>query len=319
MAVTDLSPPPQKQDPKFDNWMYRLWLRARASVDFATIGATSPILATTGTGTIGLSHATSGVVAGTYGGASAIPVMVVNTYGHVTSGTTTAFVVAGTSVTGADLSLTSPIIFSTGTGTNILLRSANIAHATSGITPGTYGGASSIPQVVVDTYGHVTAINTFAPAAGSALTLGTRVITTSGTQALFSGIASGAKLVQVAFDNFSMSGTGHTLVQLGDAGGIEANAYQSLGAGAGLTATSTAGFLLYMNAATGTFVGRMDLMLQNSAAFTWVEAINGYYPSASAVAQGAGVKSLSAELTQLRVISSGTDTFDAGSINILYG
>ena len=299
--ATELPPPPRKEDARFDNWVFTLWKRAVAALVSGGVGVTAPITITTsGTGTINIGHGTSGVVTGTYGGTAGVSRVTVDTYGHITA------------AANLPLQATTPILVGSNAGT------FTWGHSTSGAIPGTYGGATSIPQVVVNTYGHVTALNTFAISPGSSPALGTRVITTSGTQALFSGIASGAKFVQVAFDNFSMSGTGHALVQLGDAGGIEATAYQSLGAGAGLTATSTAGFLLYMNAATGTFVGRMDLMLQNSAAFTWVEAINGYYPSASALAQGAGVKSLSAELPQLRVISSGTDTFDAGSINILY-
>ena len=41
MAVEDLSPPPKKEDAKFDNWLYRLWKRARVSVDYTVIGATA--------------------------------------------------------------------------------------------------------------------------------------------------------------------------------------------------------------------------------------------------------------------------------------
>ena len=64
---------------------------------------------------------------------------------------------AGTSGIGFDqLAAASPIVISTGTAT------MTWSHATSGVTGGTYGGSASIPQVVVNTYGHVTAVNTFA-------------------------------------------------------------------------------------------------------------------------------------------------------------
>ena len=159
MAVTDLPPPPVKQDPKFDNWMFRLWKRARNAVEYTIIGATAPILATTGTGTIGISHSTSGAIPGTYGAAGSVPVLVVDTYGHVTSGTTTAIAIAGTNVTGTDLVVSAPL---TGTATNALLRSGTIGHGTSGAIPGTYGNGGNVSQVIVDTYGHVTSGTTVA-------------------------------------------------------------------------------------------------------------------------------------------------------------
>ena len=140
MAVTDLSPPPQKQDPKFDNWMYRLWLRARASVDYGVIGATSPIVATSGTGTVGISHAVSGVTPGTYGGASAIPQIVVNTHGHVTSvgtfaagassGELSNFITGGTTTMGTYASRVYAAILTIGTDGGLLVPStSNVAIA----------------------------------------------------------------------------------------------------------------------------------------------------------------------------------------------
>lgn len=170
--ATDLPPPPRKEDARFDNWVFTLWKRAVAALVSGGVGATSPITITTsGTGTINLGHGTSGVVTGTYGSQSRIPIFAVNTWGHLTLATSSDVAIAGTAVTGADLSLTSPIIFGTGTGTNILLRSALIAHATSGAIPATYGNQSSVPILTVNTYGHVTVATSSAiNIAGTAVT-----------------------------------------------------------------------------------------------------------------------------------------------------
>ena len=161
MAVEDLSPPPKKEDAKFDNWMYRLWKRARVSVDYTVVGATDPILATTGTGTIGISHATSGVIPGTYGGTLGLPQVVVNTYGHV---------IAGTSF---PLQATTPVLIGSNAGTYTW------GHATSGVTTGTYGAAGIIAAVSLDTYGHVRAVTTFAVAAAGTDVTGADVVGTS--------------------------------------------------------------------------------------------------------------------------------------------
>ena len=168
MASIDLSPPPKKDQDKFDSWMYRLWTKIRSSLTTADVSATAPIVISTGVGTLGFSHSTSGVTPGTYGGASSVPQVVVNTYGHVTSVSTFAIAqtTSGTAITGANLTLTPPLIFPSGTGTNVLLRAASIAHATSGATPGTYGGTAGVPQFVVDTYGHVSSVSSVPPKMG---------------------------------------------------------------------------------------------------------------------------------------------------------
>lgn len=155
------------------------------------ITLTTPIIFASGTGTnavlraVSIAHATSGIVPGTFGSASVIPQVIVNTYGHVTGVNTLNVAIGGTAVTGADLTLTTPLIYASGTGTNILLRAASIAHATSGIVPGTFGAANVMTQHVVTTYGHVTAINTFALAGtnvtGGDITLTTPIIFASGT------------------------------------------------------------------------------------------------------------------------------------------
>jgi hypothetical protein len=164
-----LGPPPKKADERFDNWVFRLWKRAFGALDSGDIGVTAPITVTTsGTGTLNIGHGTSGAVTGTYGSQSRIPILAVDTYGHITLATSSDVAIAGTSITGSDLTVSSPL---TGTATNALLRSGTIGHGTSGAIPGTYGSLSSVPIFAVNTWGHVVLATASAIAiAGTAVT-----------------------------------------------------------------------------------------------------------------------------------------------------
>jgi hypothetical protein len=152
-VATALPPPPRKEDQRFDNWVFTLWKRAVGALVSGGVGATAPITITTaGTGTVNIGHGASGVVTGTYGSQSQIPIVAVDTYGHITLATSSAVAVSGTNITGDDLTVLSPL---TGTATNALLRAGTIGHETSGVIGGTYGSQSSIPVVVVNTWGHL--------------------------------------------------------------------------------------------------------------------------------------------------------------------
>lgn len=150
---------------------------------------------------------------------------------------------------------------------------------------------------------------------------GTSQASTSGTSIDFTGIPSWVKRITVMFKDVSTSGTSNMLVQLGDSGGIENTGYLSSGAlyQAGVTiTTSTAGFLINNNIAANTLAGTMQLFTLDSGT-TWVAS--GVF-SSSGTGQNqmtGGSKSTSATLDRIRITTvNGTDTFDAGSINILY-
>ena len=152
------------------------------------------------------------------------------------------------------------------------------------------------------------------------LVLGTEQATTSGTSIDFTGIPSGTKRITLQFAGVSTDGTDEMIVQLGDTGGFEATAYSSGSydiAGAAL-ATGTAGFVIATDAVADTIHGTMVLTLENSANFTWISTHN-LLELATSIFVGGGSKSLSAELTQIRLTTTGgTDNFDAGAVNILY-
>jgi hypothetical protein len=149
------------------------------------------------------------------------------------------------------------------------------------------------------------------------------VVTASGTAVDFTGIPSWVKKITVMFSGVSSSGTSIRQVQLGDSGGIENTGYVGSAfawtGGGGGTANS-AGFLLEgqpSNTAANNFSGILTIC--NFTGNTWVSS--GTFCSQTTANQNfsGGTKTLSDTLTQIRITSvNGTDTFDAGSINILY-
>jgi len=135
----------------------------------------------------------------------------------------------------------------------------------------------------------------------------------------FTGIPSWVKRITVMFNGVSLSGTSNFLVQLGS-GGITTTGYTS-SSGAAANAsnvaiiTSTSGFIVSVNSAARTMNGIMTITNINSN--SWVEA--GNLNASDIIGNTTGIVSLSGTLDRIRITTvNGTDTFDAGSINILY-
>jgi hypothetical protein len=156
-----------------------------------------------------------------------------------------------------------------------------------------------------------------------ALVSGTAVAATSGTSIDFTGIPSWVKRITVMFNGVSTNGTSNILFQLGDSGGIENTGYLGsgsvIGASSASSANFTAGFGLTGANATYDYSGSLSICLQDATSNTWVA--NGFFGSSTVTANWftSGKKPLSATLDRVRITTvNGTDTFDAGSINILY-
>lgn len=157
------------------------------------------------------------------------------------------------------------------------------------------------------------------------LTNATAQATTSGTSIDFTSIPSWVRKITVLFAGVSTSGSADLLIQLGDAGGVETSGYSSLstlgdvGSNLQSTVSSTSGILLYARDAAYDRNGAVSFYLLN-ATNTWVAEGNVAAVQGNAVlVKTAGSKTLSATLDRIRITTSnGTDTFDAGSINILY-
>jgi hypothetical protein len=140
----------------------------------------------------------------------------------------------------------------------------------------------------------------------------------------FTGIPSWVKRITIPFSGISLSGTDDLAIQLGDSGGIETTGYSSqasvLYAGpSALVASETTAFSIKLGAsASDVFTGVFVLTLADSATNLWIGSYVGGVSGTTRTSQGGGSKALSGTLTQLRVKSGGSNTFDAGTINILY-
>lgn len=153
-------------------------------------------------------------------------------------------------------------------------------------------------------------------------TLGTAVNTTSGTSIDFTGIPSWAKRITVMFDGVSTSGTSNPLIQIGDSGGIENTGYKassSLITTGVSTSNYTTGYGVLTALASNTLNGSLVLTLMDVSTNKWTISGVVNTEANTLTATVAGVKSLSATLDRIRLTTvGGADTFDAGSINILY-
>jgi len=170
--------------------------------------------------------------------------------------------------------------------------------------------------------GTVTSASTVAGAAGTLYPLisGTSVTSTSGTSIDFTGIPTWVKRITVMFSGVSTSGTSAPIVQLGTSSSFETSGYTG-SAGFGTTNVNlSSGFFITTTAGAGnTAQGIMVLTLLNSATNTFSCSSNVGITGNQIVYLCGGAKALSAALTRVRITTAGgTDTFDAGSINILY-
>jgi hypothetical protein len=152
--------------------------------------------------------------------------------------------------------------------------------------------------------------------AKKARTLETSTATTSGTAHGYTGIPSDVDVIEVMFDGVSLSGTDNIEVQIGDSGGYETTGYDAASAYNGAGVTSTTGFIIRVNAATRLLHGTM--VLRRYSGNQWKADFNGHEATAASYILASGDKTLSATLDRVRITSSGSDTFDAGSINIAY-
>ena len=172
-------------------------------------------------------------------------------------------------------------------------------------TTGTFSGAVQASGVTTNLY---------------PLVSGTVVASTSGTSIDFTGIPSWAKRVTVMFQGVSTSGTSSWVVRIGN-GSIISSGYSSAStyfvAGGLNTQSDTSGFLIRSDNAANFISGAM--VIYNFSGNTWIETWVGGNGPNTQTHLGGGQLTLGGTLDRLRITTvNGTDTFDAGSINILY-
>jgi len=156
------------------------------------------------------------------------------------------------------------------------------------------------------------------------LTLGTAQASTSGTSIDFTGIPSWVKRVTVTGINVSTNGTSFVCLKLGTSSGVVTSGYVG-----NYTNFNSAAF-----GNTGNMIGEFVLTANGAAADTrqFTATLvshggNGWLFSAMGAATNivgntnisAGAIILASTLDRIRITTiNGTDTFDAGSINIMY-
>jgi hypothetical protein len=191
-----------------------------------------------------------------------------------------------------------------------------VANGGSGVTTSTGTGANvlgtspSISGAVLSTM------------ASSVITSGTAVASTSGTSIDFTGIPSWVKRITVMFSGVSTNGASAVQIQIGN-GSVITTGYAGAGAYAGATnstlgANSSTGLLIESD--TGVSVVRYGwAILTTLGSNIWVMGSQTNRSDSTYAQFGGGGITLGGTLDRVRITTvGGANTFDAGSINILY-
>jgi hypothetical protein len=151
---------------------------------------------------------------------------------------------------------------------------------------------------------------------------GTAVASTSGTSIDFTSLPAGLKRITVMLAGVSLSGTSSIRFQLG-AGSVQTTGYTGStstigGASAQTNTTGSAGFDLYSASAVASSNANGLIVFCLLASNQWVTSGTAGYDTAQTMTIN-GKVTLGGALDRVRITTvNGTDTFDAGSINILY-
>jgi hypothetical protein len=119
------------------------------------------------------------------------------------------------------------------------------------------------------------------------------------------------------FNDVSANGSSNLLIQIGS-GSIATSGYLSGSQNSSSGVSSTAGFLVTAsNSSSYQNVGNVVINYMNNNTYTSFGAIFNYGTTASNSSGGAITLSGIADRVRITTVN-GTDTFDAGSINIMY-
>ena len=157
--------------------------------------------------------------------------------------------------------------------------------------------------------------------ASSVITSGTAVATTSGTSIDFTSIPSWVKRITVMLNGVSTNSTSKLVVRIGTGGTPTTSGYiaqTTIAYSSVSTSPETTGFPIFYDTASFTISGSM--VIQNITGNNWVMSAVGSNLGGTAFNWFSGGNvSLAGVLNLVRLTTvNGTDTFDAGSVNILY-
>lgn len=151
--------------------------------------------------------------------------------------------------------------------------------------------------------------------------LSTPQATTSGTTKDFT-IPAGVKRVSMHLTGVSISGTDTVLIQLADTGTIRTSGYNNVqvntSAGAtGAAVGPTSSFRIASPAAASvTMYGTVVLSLMDASTNTWALSSQLADVGGTRFYVAAGTMALSGTMDRVRLLLSGANTFDAGSVNV---
>lgn len=216
-----------------------------------------------------------------------------------------------------------PLASPTFTGTVTIPAGASISGFAPTASPN-FTGTPAAPTAAVGT--STTQLATTAFVAANKLVAMTAQNSTSGTSIDFTDIPSWVKRVTVMLNGVSTSGASLLITQLGTSSGFSVSGYNGTSCDFNLTGANGVAFanvngIRCRSFATSTDAWRGVLVLTNFATNTWVTS--GSFENG--VASGIGTSSISflhtlaGALDRIRITTvNGTDTFDAGSINVMY-
>ena len=153
-------------------------------------------------------------------------------------------------------------------------------------------------------------------AAGGVLRSGTAV-TASGTSVNFTDIPSWVKRITVMFNGVSTNGSSNIQIQIGSSTFTTSGYLGSVQVSSVALAFTTGFGVSYNHTSANNLYGvyRVQLLTGN----TWVYDGMNSRSNDNGVTLGAGSLALSGTLDRIRITTvNGTDTFDAGTINILF-
>ncbi len=220
---------------------------------------------------------------------------------------------------GGNLDLNGNVITSLVLGTDVQAFDATLTSlaAVAGVAGDILyaSGTDAWARLAKGTDGEVLKLASGIPAWGASPTRFTAVATTSGTAQGFTGIAAGASVIAFMLKGVSLSAGDDHYIQLGDAGGYETSGYVSAAGDSGAeTAGPTSAFIINRNSVDGS-LWNGAVVFRRVDGNTWI--MQGGMTAGGGNQNCAGSKTLTAELDRIQIISQTSDTFDAGSINIL--
>jgi len=146
------------------------------------------------------------------------------------------------------------------------------------------------------------------------------VATTNQTSKEYDGIPSWVTKITLLFDRVSTTGGSELLVQLGTSGGAITSNYDSSSSNSsgGTLETSTAGFVLYVNASSSALTGKMEIQRAGTSN-KWISSHT--MKSSGNTRDGAGVLTTYSGTIDRVVVTTegGSNTFDGGAITVYYG